>query len=131
MNILRRTPRTDLQEDALIDRMAEFYKRLAEELGVPTLSLDKALTRFARLAARVEFEKGEVDFEQPAPLDSEETIIKKFMAYLGSDCVETIDLAHSKIAEADRPAISISAPTAPANVSADFLADEGAGKTTS
>lgn len=103
MQISKRTPRTDMHRDAIHDRMASFHQRLAEELGVPVAVLDTALVDFARLSARVTFEEGEVDFALATAGDTDGQITEKFIRYLDSQCIESIDQAEQGIQRKDRP----------------------------
>lgn len=113
MRVLKRTPRTDLINRALLAKMGGFYERLASELGLEKYLVDEALTRYARLSTRIAFEDGEVDFAPIVPGDSEQIITQKFMAYLDSACIEKIEAAANAILEHDAPIDRALAPTPP------------------
>lgn len=103
MQISKRTPRTDMYQDAIHDRMASFHEQVAESEGVPIGVLDTYLVRFARLSARVVFEDGEIDFAQATPRDTDSQIAKKFQVFLDSECGDIIAQAEQKVRDQDRP----------------------------
>lgn len=113
MKVIRRTPRSDLFYQQVLNKMGRFLTQLASEMGLEPYVLDESLTRFARLSNRVTFGEGEVDFALAQAGDSEDTILAKFVGYLDSQCVEVIDSAFREIREADRPHEAALAPTLP------------------
>lgn len=113
MEILKRTPRTDLVTNALIVKFADILEPLSEELNVPKDYVDQGLWQYMQLCTRVRFEKDEVDFEIVDPTDTPEQAAQKFIKYLDSDCIGQVDEARRRIAERDRPADIATAPEAP------------------
>lgn len=113
MKVLRRTPRTDLTNRALLAKMGHFYEQLASELGLEKYLIDEALTRFAWLSTRTTYEDGEIDFALVVPGDSEKIIVEKFMVYLDSACIDVIEAAARAISEHDTPSDKALAPVLP------------------
>lgn len=113
MEINRRTPRTDLQLNAILVKMGELLKPLAQEIGATEYRIDEALTAYARISVRVSFGKDEIDFDLIQPGDSGEVIRARFDKYLDTQCVETVESALMALSEMDRPADQATAPTLP------------------
>lgn len=113
MEIKRRTPRTDLQLNAILVKMGELLKPLAQEIGASEHRIDEALTSYARISVRVSFGKDELDFDLIQPGDSTEVIKGRFDAYLDTQCVETVEVALRALSEMDRPADQATAPIPP------------------
>lgn len=103
MEILKRTPRTDMNGDAIRDKMATFHEKLAEELGIPVNIVDGYLVDFARLSSRVIFESGEIDFALANARDTAQQIAENFIHFIDTSCMETVEMAEKAIADRDRP----------------------------
>lgn len=113
MEIKKRTPRTDLQLNAILVKMGELLEPLSLETGATKYSIDEALTAYARISVRASFGKDELDFELIQPGDSVEVIGARFDKYLDTQCVETVEAALKALFEMDRPADQATAPTLP------------------
>lgn len=113
MKVLKRTPRTDLRYQGFLRKMVPVLARVAEDNGVPQEAADDALESFAWLSARVEFEKGEVDFPLALPSDTPEQIEASFNQYLDTEHMDRVTAARAAIRESDRPTSPASAPAPP------------------
>lgn len=111
MEIKKRTPRTDLQLNAILVKMGELLRPLAQEIGAAEHRVDEALTAYARISVRASFGKDELDFDLIQPGDSAEVIRDRFDRYLDTQCVEIVDAALMALSEMDRPADQATAPT--------------------
>lgn len=115
MQIKHRTPRTDMQYDSIIRKMAEILDEMIEREGVASNIADRHLTRFAELSCRIDANGDKLDFEFAAFTDEPAVIKDKFLAYLDSECVEWIDQARRAIFESDKPSDPVTAPAPPAS----------------
>lgn len=113
MEILKRTPRTEMIRNALISKFADLLPRLSKELETPEGVVDQALWPYMNLCVRVRFETDEVDFDLTGASDTAEQAAKKFVKYLNSDCIERIEEARERIRALDRPTDIAIAPEAP------------------
>lgn len=93
MKINRETPRTEMVYASICDKMNEFYKALADELGFSVDTVEKHLTEYASLSARAEFKKGEIDFELADVKDTPDEIKAKFLKYIDTEKVEVVKAA--------------------------------------
>lgn len=107
-----RTPRVDMHQSIIIDRMGAFWQQLATDEGVPENVLDIELTKFAILSTRADFGGG-VDFDLALPADTPEVIRDKFLAYLDTKNIDQIEKANAAIRAKDAPVNSATAPDAP------------------
>lgn len=103
MKIKPKTPRTEMTFYAISGKMAGFFEQLGEELGFGSQAVDRELTRYASICARVEFDKKEVDFEVAIPTDTAEQIRAKFTGYMDTKQYLLVEEAERQIAMADLP----------------------------
>lgn len=90
--------------DAVINKMLTIFDGVNDELGYGQDVVDKQLTRFATLSARVEnVAKGELDFEFAQPTDSPEEIKAKFMRYIDTGCYRIIEETLDNLVRMDVP----------------------------
>lgn len=113
MKVLTRTPRVDLRYGGFLRKMIPLVEQVAAENGTPRDAADDALEGFAWLSARVEFEKGEVDFDLALTGDTPEQVKVKFDQYLDTKCMQQVLAARTAIRETDRPADTATAPAPP------------------
>lgn len=103
MKIRQKTPRTEMQFTAIVSKMTTFWEALGEELGVGKEVVDAELSKFATLSARVEFDKGEMDFDVALVTDSPDEIRQNFTRYIDTSCYLTVEKALAEVFRADRP----------------------------
>ena len=103
MRIKTKTPRTEMAFFAITVKMNSFLNELGEELGVGPVAVDVALTRYATVSTRVEFDKKEVDFELALPTDTPEQIRKKVGGYMDTANYIAVEDAARQIDQLDMP----------------------------
>lgn len=129
MKIVKRTPRTDIQEDAILrnaylprkgkgdrkkgDKEDGLIDAIAAELTVDEDMAFIALSNFIALSTRVVWEDGEIDFEPLTPMDDAATIREKFFDYLESSRQELLRAVLSELRDLDSPADEAAAPEPP------------------
>jgi hypothetical protein len=114
MNIKRKSPRTVLAYQTFIRRANEFITQLAEEEGYEEGILDVEAINYLVLSARVEFDKGEVDFELLTLKDETEEAQVKFLQYLETEHYQIVEQAVDEINKLDAPVDRALAPEPPA-----------------
>ncbi len=102
MKISKRTPRSDMHYDAILQKMFSFFTEMAEQEGVDETTIDGALTKFASLSARVQSNgKDKLDFEFAKPTDTPEEIGDKFRKYLDTDHMDMVMQAKRQMRNMD------------------------------
>lgn len=113
MQIKKRTPRTELEYDVILSKMGEILTEIAQTLNAQDYWVDRVMTQYARLSARVIFSENEVDFDLIDPTDSSNVIRAKFERYLDSEQIAVIEQALEAMISADLPTDLALAPEAP------------------
>lgn len=102
MQVLGRTPKTDLVIESIAQKMYSFYRRWIDEEGWSPVALDTAMTKLCTLSARVVFDPQEVDFELVNIRDDTDLVEHKFRVYLDSASIECIEKAFLAIKGEDQ-----------------------------
>lgn len=113
MKVLKLTPRVELAQRVIATRMLPALDQLASELEFPAEDISQELKLFTIFCTRLQVENGELDFELISALDTQTAIAEKFVAYLDSECLSTIEKGWALIAGMDRPVDSATAPERP------------------
>lgn len=103
MDILKKTPRTQMAWDSFVTKMSGIYESVAADLGYEKSAVDLEMGRFAQLSCRVRARKGEFDFELAEVTDTPEQIRAKFLKYVDTSRYEAALDALRKADELDRP----------------------------
>lgn len=100
MKVSRRTPRTTMNHDSAMHKIAEVYQEWAKQEGVESLALDRQVSRFGELSSRVTFENSDkADFELIESGDGPEVIHQKFLAYLDTERGDLITEAFKQMVD--------------------------------
>lgn len=102
MNVLKRTPRSEMKYQSLIRKSEGIAETLAAALEAGVEDVQGQLNVFLWISSGVEFETGEIEWQPATGLDDEANIAAKFLRYMDSD-VEPIDQAARLMRERDRP----------------------------
>jgi hypothetical protein len=100
--------------DAIIEILVQIDRdALSDELGVPVGAINTGLSRFSHISARVEFDKGEVDFDIVLPKDTPDQAKEKFLAYVNTEHMGKVLEARDGLGRMDAPFYEAYAPDPP------------------
>lgn len=103
MRVKPKTPRTEMEHAAIINKMGAIYESLGTELGYGPEAVDVEMSRLATISARVVFDKDEIDFAIVQHSDSPDEIKTKFVKYIDTTCYQLIESAMRQIVAQDLP----------------------------
>ena len=100
--------------DAILGVLAQIDREtLSKNIGIPVSAINTELSRLSYISARVEFEKGEIDFKVVLPTDTPEEAEEKFLAYLDTEKMGAVVHARDEIGKLDEPFYVEYAPDPP------------------
>jgi len=103
MKVLKRTPKTELIQRMIGTKALDIIPSVAEKLEFPERDVEYELMGLVILSARVGFDDGELDFSPVTVSDTADQIADKFIRYLNSERIDTLDKAKAQLYETDRP----------------------------
>jgi hypothetical protein len=101
MKVSKRTPKTGLAQRVIGIKALGIVKEVADKLGFPEKDIEEELTLLALLSTRIQFDNDEIGFSLLLPNDTEEQIAEKFIDYLNSDSMESINKAWNLLSSTD------------------------------
>jgi hypothetical protein len=117
MEVLRRTPRTEMRAEAIQVKMGSFYQDIKDEDREAIL---RGLAFFSNLSARVVLNgDDELDFELASPGDSPEEIRRKYEAFLDTQHMDWVDRAVDEMRHSGVVADEATGPTPPKGKKSD------------
>lgn len=111
MEILKRTPRTEMRYEALLRKVLTVWDEMIKGEDEDSFVLDLAVTQYARLSSRISTsDVAELGFELASPHDSAEEIRDKFLRYLHEADLDKVDAVEKAIQRYDAPIDPATAP---------------------
>lgn len=110
MKAVKRTPRSEMQFGALLNRIEPLASTLAEALEALPEDVTTELRKFVYLSSNIEFDEGEIQWDIARASDDDPTIAAKFLRYMDSDFAQ-LEIAWGLINARDRPFDEELAPT--------------------